>query len=385
MSVILGPMLLLCIVIATVNMMSTYKGIHHEKQATLWNVIQLDREIGNTLFSANQFINNDQTRQQFDGRFVALSNSFSGAVDAIERDTIFQQIDGISTSIQTVQYHIDSAQSLILEAPTIDKARLYKWVNELNAIKRMINILVLDVVASNKGAYSERAFKKIIKTAGILLALILTFILYLGHLLFELRKERKRNLYMLAHDPLTGLSSRECVMTSLQSRCNNKKPFALLLFDLNKFKAVNDNFGHHTGDQLLIHLAEKFKQTIGKYGIVGRLGGDEFVWLAESDNPKVIERQYAQFLEAIREPCIIKGMPLQIHISSGGGIAADYQYHATQLLERVDEAMYKAKSRQVKEIVWENQTKGKMEATVAAKSAAGKQAKRSRRIEPAEA
>ena len=204
--------------------------------------------------------------------------------------------------------------------------------------------------------YSSKAAGKIIKTAAILLLLILAFVLYLGYLLLTLRKERNRNRHMLDHDTLTGLHSRDLVMRTIQRNCENKQPFALLSFDLNKFKAVNDTFGHHAGDQLLKHLAEKFENTLSKFGMVGRVGGDEFLWITDSADPRIIQQQHDLFIDQLNDPCIINQKPIYLYISTGGGIAADYDFHSTQLLERVDQAMYQAKSQQIKEIFWENQT-----------------------------
>lgn len=355
-SLLLGPILVLSIALATINMMSTYKGVHQQKQATLWNIIQLDREIGNTLFNASEFINGQISTTRLRQYYETLQNSFPKTLSSISKDKIFQQVSGLSNSINTTFNHVQSAEQMIQGGATVNITQLNQWLNQLNGLNKKINQEVLDNVASTQSEYSSKAFKTIIKTAAILLFLIFTFIIYLGYLLNSLRKERKRNLYMLAHDPLTGLSSRECVMTTLQSRCNNKTPFAVMMFDLNKFKAVNDTFGHHAGDQLLIHLAQKFQQTLCKFGIVGRMGGDEFIWIAESDNPTVIEQQYALLLNELKTPCIINKKRLYIHISAGGGIAEDHKFHITELLERTDEAMYQAKSQQIKEICWSGET-----------------------------
>ena len=353
-SVILGPILVLLIALATVNMLSTYKGIHKQKAATLWNVVQLDRAIANTLFSSQQFINGELDSERLRVSYQTLKERFPDTFSSLVKDKIVQQVSGLSDPVYSILAHVESADKVILISKTIDKSQLNEWSNKLSTLKKQLDEQVLDTVASTTGAYSEKAFKTIIKTAAILLTLIFTFMIYLGYLLFALSRERKRNLYMLAHDPLTGLSSRECIMTSLQSRCNNEIPFALLLFDLNKFKVVNDTFGHHAGDQLLIHLAGKFKETLGKFGIVGRLGGDEFVWLSESDNPDIIDQQYALFLKALKDPCLIRNKRLFIEMSTGGGIAKDYDFQSTQLLERVDEAMYQAKAMQLREIYWES-------------------------------
>ncbi|CAA6812428.1 MAG: Unknown protein, partial [uncultured Thiotrichaceae bacterium] len=298
-SVILGPVLLLGVALATANLLSTYKGIHQQKQATIWSIIQLDRKIGGTLFDAQQHISGHQSAEFLRQSYQVLWNRFPVTVSSLQQDTIFKQVSGLSHSINTTLSHVESAEWLIIDSATIDTTRLNQWVNQLYGMKAQINEQVLDSVASMESEYSARAFSTILKNASILLILIFAFILYLINLLIELRKERKRNLYMLAHDTLTGLYSRAYIMTTLQSRCDNKTPFALLMLDLNKFKAINDTFGHHAGDQLLLHLADKFKQTLNKSGIVGRMGGDEFIWITESDNPEIIQQQYALFLDEL--------------------------------------------------------------------------------------
>jgi len=353
-AVILGITLLVGIVLATINLLSTYKVIHAQKQATIWNILQLDRQIARTLFDSQQYINNYKSTEQLRHSYKALQSRFPVTKAGLEEDAIFQKVTGLSRSIDATDIHVTSAEAMMLNSETTDPIELNQWLNMLNGMKKQINDEILDHVASMKSEYSDKAFSVIIKNAAILLVLIFTFILYLTYLLAALQKQRKRNLYMLAHDALTGLNSRDFAMTTLQSYCDKKTPFALLMFDLNKFKTVNDTYGHHAGDQLLIHLADKFKQTLCKHGIVGRLGGDEFVWLADSDDPAVIKEQYASFLKELTAPCVINDLRLFLHISAGGGIAADYEFHKTQLLERVDEAMYQAKSLQIKEIFWEN-------------------------------
>lgn len=352
-SLALGPFLLLCIGLATVNMMSTYKQIHQQKQATLWSLIQLDRHIGRTVLNTQQYVDGQVSAQQLQQAYQQLQNSLPNTQNSLREDRIFQQSLDLSDVIDRTHDHVQQAATWMARPEVTTASTMNRWLSQLDGMNRTINEEVLDNVASTSADYAETAFATIIKTAAILLVVILTFIVYLGYLLFALRKERKRNLYMLAHDPLTELSSRECVMANLQSRCNNQTPFALLMFDLNKFKAVNDTFGHHAGDQLLIHLAGLFKRSLCQYGIVGRMGGDEFLWIAESDQQALIEQQFLQFQEALKTPCMIQGQPIYLHMSTGGGIAADHQFQITELLERVDQAMYQAKAEQCREIVWE--------------------------------
>ena len=356
-STILGTILILSIALATANLLKTYKQINLQRQGSLWTVIQLDKEMDNTLFDAQQYINGYVQEKSLRTSYEVLWSRFPVTISNLKKDEFLIEITGLSKLVNDVFDHVKFAESMILESKPIDKAELNRWTNKLNVMARDINQQFLQNIVPTHSQYTTKAASKIITNAAILLVLISAFILYLGYLLVTLRKERSRNLHMLAHDTLTGLYSRDFTMKAIDSSCDNKHPFTLLAFDLNKFKAVNDTFGHHAGDQLLIHLAEKFRNTLSKFGIVGRTGGDEFLWVAESADVRIIEQQYVLFLNELEDPCIIAGKPIYLHISTGGGVAADYDFHSTQLLERVDQAMYQAKSKQIKEIVWENQTR----------------------------
>lgn len=353
-TLLLGPILIICIALATANLMSTYKRIHHQKQESIWSFIQLDKEMGNTLFEAQQYVNGYLDEKPFRRSYEVLWSRFPVTISSMQRDEIFSQIGGLTKLINNAFDHIKSAEGLVLENNTINKLELNLWVNKLNGMAKVINQQLLQNIASSNSEYSKKTASKIIKAAVVLLTLIGTFVLYLGFLLVTLSTERKRNLHMLAHDTLTGLYSRDKIMKQIGSYCESKTPFVLLSFDLNKFKAVNDTFGHHAGDQLLIHLADKFKNSLNKFGMVGRIGGDEFLWLAQSADPRIVAQQYALFLDELKDPCIINEKPIHLDISSGGGVAADSDFHITRLLERVDLAMYEAKSRQQKEIFWES-------------------------------
>jgi len=354
-STIAGPILVLCIALATANSLTTYKKINLQRQASLWAVIQLDKELDDTLFDAQQYINDNIQEKQLRTSYEVLWSRFPMTIKRLHKDEILLEISGLSQLMGDVFSHVKSAELMILESSYIDKSELYNWASQLSMMAKDINQQFLQNIIPSNSEYTEKTASKVIYNAVILLLLITTFILYLGYLLITLRKQRSRNLYMLAHDTLTGLHSRDFTMRAIDSACENKQAFALLAFDLNKFKAVNDTFGHHAGDQLLTHLANKFRNTLSEFGTVGRVGGDEFLWIAESDDPRIIEQQYALFLDQLKDPCIINDKRIYLHISAGAGIAADYDFHPTQLLERIDQAMYQAKSQQIKEIFWENQ------------------------------
>ncbi len=154
--------------------------------------------------------------------------------------------------------------------------------------------------------------------------------------------------YQALHDALTDLPNR----TFLQKRLNQalmnaerqQNSVALLMMDLDRFKEINDTFGHQHGDLLLQQVSTRLVQAIGGAGIVSRLGGDEFAILlpkADEESTGIIAEQLRNVLE---EPFMIAGYPLNVEASVGIVL---YPLHGTDgltLMRRADVAMYAAKS-----------------------------------------
>jgi diguanylate cyclase (GGDEF)-like protein len=80
-----------------------------------------------------------------------------------------------------------------------------------------------------------------------------------------------------SHDPLTGLDNRQGVETKIQRRIDARKPFCVVMLDLNGFKQVNDQYGHEAGDDLLKQFSKELRSASRATDVVGRWGGDEFI------------------------------------------------------------------------------------------------------------
>jgi diguanylate cyclase (GGDEF)-like protein len=154
-------------------------------------------------------------------------------------------------------------------------------------------------------------------------------------------------------DLLTGVSNRVFFLQRFESEIrrsgNYRQPLALLMFDIDKFKNVNDSFGHSAGDVVLKKLAEIVQKNTRSSDLVGRYGGDEFmvlmVLMASSNKDSVLA--YAnQLRENIASTGImVPGNDTPIHLTISGGLAmcpADGQ-STTELLRAADHALYEAK------------------------------------------
>ena len=122
-------------------------------------------------------------------------------------------------------------------------------------------------------------------------------------------------------------------------------PFALLFIDLDGFKPINDNYGHSSGDVLLIELTRRLKECIRASDMLGRYGGDEFcIILSSTDNKNDIEKVVAHIDQAMSEPFIINKQSLQVSVSIGIALFPAHAQSFDSLFRNADQAMYKAKA-----------------------------------------
>ena len=158
----------------------------------------------------------------------------------------------------------------------------------------------------------------------------------------------------LQTDALTGLANREAFMLRLRdkiihaSREPGREHFAVLFIDLNRFKQINDQFGHSTGDRVLIEVAERLRSTVRSRDLVARLSGDEYVILLDQvDGLESLERVRQQIQAALTEPLEALGMELLVDTDFGGSVGEalfpDDGQDAEALLKKADRRMYSQK------------------------------------------
>lgn len=147
---------------------------------------------------------------------------------------------------------------------------------------------------------------------------------------------------MAATDSLTGLFNRrkfdDLTQREIERASRYSRPFSVVMLDLDHFKAVNDEFGHHAGDLALIHVAAVARDTVRSVDSVARWGGEEFTVLLPEVGLAGAERAAERICDAIREARVAGGITTSVGV-------AEYRSGETaeELLARVDEALYRAK------------------------------------------
>jgi len=146
------------------------------------------------------------------------------------------------------------------------------------------------------------------------------------------------------HDALTGIANRVLFVERLSHAVYDRQPFAVCVFDLDRFKIINDSLGHGAGDALLKQVTARLLSIVRSSDTVARAGGDEFLLLLRNvSSVEEIEGLIARWMSALSQPYSLTGM--ELHVSPSIGIAR-YPNDGTgadELLARADEAMYFAK------------------------------------------
>lgn len=154
-------------------------------------------------------------------------------------------------------------------------------------------------------------------------------------------------LQLALHDNLTKLPNRLLLNDRLEQAINKASrkthSFAVLFMDLDGFKAVNDVYGHHTGDRLLIKVSQRILETKRAEDTVARLGGDEFVLLIDSSEPDDTATLAQRLVEVIARPYSIDGNSLNLSVSIGIALFPDDGKNTHELMVNADAAMYHAK------------------------------------------
>ncbi|MEG0662785.1 MAG: sensor domain-containing diguanylate cyclase, partial [Anaerovoracaceae bacterium] len=170
---------------------------------------------------------------------------------------------------------------------------------------------------------------------------------YINRNLEKIIKERTEELQYLAyHDPLTKMLNRRAVIEQIEAALSEKGKemrHAFVFIDLNKFKEINDTFGHDVGDKVLIETADRLNTVFGDRAILSRMGGDEFLIFMKNVQDEELEQYMAELEVEFGAPLVISETAHYIRISCGISRYPVDGDTVDQLIFKADMEMYEAK------------------------------------------
>lgn len=181
-------------------------------------------------------------------------------------------------------------------------------------------------------------------------AFIVVILASLGFILMAKDRADANNRYFAAHDSLTGLANRRALLLTARRdvahAVRTYQPYALMMVDIDHFKAVNDRHGHMAGDRVLCHVADLLRTRLRTQDMVGRYGGEEFLVLL----PGTALHDAVVLAETLRSsveqsPAMHDGHPIAVSLSIG--VCGGRPQHADAwdaLIRRADQALYAAKA-----------------------------------------
>ncbi len=162
------------------------------------------------------------------------------------------------------------------------------------------------------------------------------------------RQTAAQLIYLAERDSLTGLYNRrrfeDELLRFFRGQARHARTGALLFFDLDEFKAINDTFGHRAGDSVLVRVADNVQALVRQTETLSRLGGDEFAVLMPEASVEDAQHLAERIVRAIsQEPFCIEGQSLRLTTSLGIAMAPLHADNAEDLVAHADAAMYQAK------------------------------------------
>jgi diguanylate cyclase (GGDEF)-like protein len=164
----------------------------------------------------------------------------------------------------------------------------------------------------------------------------------------KVREHQKEIEYSALHDSLTGLANRnllnELIPQALASAARRNIFVAICYLDLNKFKPINDQYGHAVGDEVLKEIGKRLQECVRAADLVARIGGDEFVMvLTELDGPESYRDVCERARTAINTPIALGDQMLHVGVSMGIAVFPTDARDSEQLTALADERMFNEK------------------------------------------
>lgn len=180
------------------------------------------------------------------------------------------------------------------------------------------------------------------------LALLAAPSIVVAAVVYDQKRQKRQFAYRAMHDGLTALVNRsrfvDVLGAATHSAQSRGRRFALLLIDLDHFKAVNDTYGHARGDTLLIEVANRLRRSVRATDVVARIGGDEFAVVAPVSTVADAMCLARRLVETVNQTFELQGVSVRPSVTVGGVLSPDSASDPERLMELADAALYDAKA-----------------------------------------
>ena len=185
------------------------------------------------------------------------------------------------------------------------------------------------------------------RLAQIAAAMVALTLAVLVGFFIQLRRNKKLQERLARSDALTGIANRrqfdEHLKSAIARSKRMKRPITLLTFDIDRFKAINDSYGHAVGDAVIVEFAQRISSAVREADMPARLGGDEFAVLVEDGTLAIGQTIANKIIDRMQTPMHIGDLTLNVTTSIGVGHCA-LPEAATDILVLADRALYEAKA-----------------------------------------
>lgn len=258
------------------------------------------------------------------------------------------------------QDYLSLSEELMRLDPEGDKADFTRMYTDLTAMATGDLIKSLDLAAQQ---YQEEALVKINRLTRIqtivfvvmILTLLIEALFIFRPLVSHLKKYSNQLLTMALKDSLTGLNNRRAFMQAAEAEISrairHDADLCVVISDIDKFKNINDSYGHAAGDEVLRQLSAILQKMFRKEDVIGRIGGEEFAFVLPQTNAEqaklLIEKLRAKIERSVCEITDEKGRATMLEFTSSFGISyfSDKSEGLASLMKRADDALYKAKEK----------------------------------------
>jgi diguanylate cyclase (GGDEF)-like protein len=329
---------------------------------SLWMASRAEFELQRLLVALDRYAlgSSDVDHEDVLARFEIFWSRLPLLVEGIDSASI-RSVEGAAT-VPDMIAQLERLEPAVMALRAGDRAAYQPIFETLQSFAAPLLVLshhVKATVGLNSDVQRARQDGLYLEQLGYLLGILISGSVLIGLLLRETRHVRRlladattarnRIWHLAHHDPLTDLPNRwlfnDRLDQALRRGQRRGEMVALHYFDLDDFKAVNDGFGHLTGDRLLVAVAQRLRVCVRDSDTLARLGGDEFAIVQSVISDRAGAALLAErMLAALGTPLAIDGYSLQVSASIGIALYPDHAASPEQLHQAADQALYRAKA-----------------------------------------